>query len=72
MFRVANIAGVPNVVRVVRRAKNLVFSLIYALTKPSSTSQGEMLKYFGTWDDDDVKTMDEIIEERANFSHNRE
>jgi predicted DNA-binding antitoxin AbrB/MazE fold protein len=31
-----------------------------------------ILKYFGTWDDEDVKTINEIVEERANFSVNRD
>jgi hypothetical protein len=35
------------------------------------TKRQRILKHFGTWDDEDIKTIDEIIEERANFSLNR-
>jgi hypothetical protein len=31
-----------------------------------------ILKCFGTWDNDDIKTINEIVEERANFSMNRD
>jgi predicted DNA-binding antitoxin AbrB/MazE fold protein len=48
------------------------YEVVITFTKPINTSQEEILKYFGTWDDDDVKTMDKIIEERANFSLNRD
>ena len=27
-----------------------------------------ILKHFGTWDDEDIKIVNEIVEERANFS----
>jgi predicted DNA-binding antitoxin AbrB/MazE fold protein len=48
------------------------YEVIITFTKPINTTQEEILKYFNTWDDEDVKTMDEIIEERANFSLNRD
>jgi predicted DNA-binding antitoxin AbrB/MazE fold protein len=48
------------------------YEVIITFTKPINTSQEEILKYFNTWDDEDVKMMDEIIEERANFSLNRD
>jgi predicted DNA-binding antitoxin AbrB/MazE fold protein len=31
-----------------------------------------ILKHFGTWNNDDINTINEIIEERAHFSMNRE
>jgi len=31
-----------------------------------------ILKHFGTWDDEDVKIINEIVEERKNFSMNRD
>jgi hypothetical protein len=31
-----------------------------------------MLKHFGTWNDEDIETIDAIVKERANFSRNRE
>jgi predicted DNA-binding antitoxin AbrB/MazE fold protein len=48
------------------------YEVIITFTKPLNTSQEEILKYFNTWDDEDVKIMDEIVEERANFSLNRD
>lgn len=48
------------------------YEVVITFTKPINTSQEEILKYFGTWDDEDVKIIDEIIEERANFSLNRD
>ena len=32
----------------------------------------KMLDCFGIWDDEDVKIMKQIVEERANFSMNRD
>ena len=31
-----------------------------------------ILKRFGVWNDEDVKTINEIVEERINFSKNRD
>jgi hypothetical protein len=31
-----------------------------------------ILNHFGTWNDDDIKTINEIVEERINFSMNRD
>ena len=31
-----------------------------------------ILKHFGTWDDEDMKTINEIVEDRINFSMNRD
>jgi predicted DNA-binding antitoxin AbrB/MazE fold protein len=48
------------------------YEVVITFTNPIKTSQEEILKYFNTWDDEDVKVIDEIIEERANFSLNRD
>jgi predicted DNA-binding antitoxin AbrB/MazE fold protein len=48
------------------------YEVVITFTKPINTSQEEILKYFGTWDDEDVNIINEIIEERANFSLNRD
>ncbi|MDR1107745.1 MAG: antitoxin family protein [Spirochaetaceae bacterium] len=51
------------------------YEVIITFTKPintKSTKRQRLLKYFGSWDDEDVKIMDKIIEERANFSLNRD
>jgi hypothetical protein len=47
------------------------YEVIITFTKPVNGSQEEILNYFNTWDDDDVRIIDEIVEERANFSLNR-
>jgi len=31
-----------------------------------------ILKHFGTWDEKDMKTINEIVEDRTNFSMNRD
>jgi hypothetical protein len=31
-----------------------------------------LLKHFGTWDESDMKTINEIVEEHSNFSMNRD
>jgi hypothetical protein len=48
------------------------YEVIITFTKPINSSQEKILKYFNTWDDEDVKSINEIIEERANFSFERE
>jgi hypothetical protein len=48
------------------------YEVVITFTKSLNTSQEEILKYFNTWDDEDVKNMEEIIVERANFSLNRD
>jgi predicted DNA-binding antitoxin AbrB/MazE fold protein len=48
------------------------YEVVITFTKPLNTSQEEILKYFNTWDDDDIKNMEEIVAERANFSLNRD
>jgi predicted DNA-binding antitoxin AbrB/MazE fold protein len=51
------------------------YEVVITFTKPIDTKETKrqrILKHFGTWDDDDIKTINEIIEERANFSINRD
>jgi predicted DNA-binding antitoxin AbrB/MazE fold protein len=48
------------------------YEVVITFTKPLNTSQEDILKYFNTWDEEDVKIIDEIIEERKNFSLNRD
>jgi predicted DNA-binding antitoxin AbrB/MazE fold protein len=51
------------------------YEVVITFTKPinvKETKRQRILKHFGTWDDEDVKTINEIIEERANFSINRD
>jgi predicted DNA-binding antitoxin AbrB/MazE fold protein len=48
------------------------YEVVITFTNPIKTSQEDILKYFNTWDDEDVKVIDKIIEERANFSLNRD
>ena len=49
------------------------YEVTITFNKPMKTKEylrQIILKHFGTWDDDDVKVIQEIIEERANFSRN--
>jgi hypothetical protein len=50
------------------------YEVLITFTKPidtKNTKQQRLLKYFGSWNDEDVKTINEIVEERANFSMGR-
>ena len=50
------------------------YEVVITFTKPldkKDTKRQRILKHFGTWNDDDVKTINEIIKDRANFSKNR-
>jgi predicted DNA-binding antitoxin AbrB/MazE fold protein len=47
------------------------YEVIITFTKPIEKPQGEILRYFGTWDDEDVNCMSEIIKDRERFSLNR-
>jgi len=50
------------------------YEVVITFTKPIDTKdmrRRRILKHFGTWDDDDVKTVNEIIGERIDFSKNR-
>jgi len=51
------------------------YEVVITFTKPIDTKNSRrqrILKHFGTWDDEDVKTINEIVEERINFSKNRD
>jgi predicted DNA-binding antitoxin AbrB/MazE fold protein len=51
------------------------YEVVITFTKPidtKDTRRQRILKHFGTWNDEDVKTIEEIIEERINFSKNRD
>jgi len=51
------------------------YEVVITFTKPIDTKDTRcqrILKHFGTWDDEDVKTISEIVEERINFSKNRD
>ena len=51
------------------------YEVLITFTKPidtKSTKRKRILKHFGSWDDEDVKTINEIVEERANFSMGRD
>ena len=51
------------------------YEVTITFTKPidaKSAKRQRILKYFGTWDNEDVKTINEIVEERSNFSINRD
>jgi hypothetical protein len=51
------------------------YEVLITFTKPidtKSTKRQRMLKHFGAWDKKDVKTINEIVEERANFSQGRD
>jgi hypothetical protein len=51
------------------------YEVLITFTKPidaKSTRRQRILKHFGSWNDEDVKTINEIVEERANFSIGRD
>ena len=51
------------------------YEVTITFTKPIDTKSAKrqrMLKHFGKWDNEDVKTINEIVEERSNFSINRD
>ena len=50
------------------------YEVVITFTKPihsKESKQQKILKHFGTWDDKDIKNIQNIIDERANFSINR-
>jgi len=50
------------------------YEVVITFTKPineKDTKRQRILKHFGTWNDEDVNTINQIIEERANFSINK-
>jgi hypothetical protein len=51
------------------------YEVLITFTRPidtKSTKRERILRYFGSWDDEDVKTINEIVEERVNFSMGRD
>ncbi|MDR0584463.1 MAG: hypothetical protein LBG57_08970 [Treponema sp.] len=51
------------------------YEVLITFTKPIDTKsikRQRLLKHFGSWDDEDVKTINEIVEERINFSVGRD
>jgi len=51
------------------------YEVIITFTRQIDTKNSRrqrILKHFGTWNDEDVKMINEIVQERANFSINRE
>jgi predicted DNA-binding antitoxin AbrB/MazE fold protein len=51
------------------------YEVLITFTKPidtNSTKRQRILKHFGTWDDEDIKIINQIVEERINFSIGRE
>ena len=51
------------------------YEVVITFTKPigsKDTKRQRILSHFGTWDDEDVETINEIVKERANFSLNRD
>ena len=50
------------------------YEVIITFIKPidaKNTKRQRILKHFGTWDSEDIETINEIVEERSNFSMNR-
>jgi hypothetical protein len=50
------------------------YEVVITFTKPidaGETQRQRILKHFGTWNDEDIKDIDDIVKERANFSMNR-
>jgi hypothetical protein len=47
------------------------YEVIITFTKPVEKDQENILNFFGTWDDDDINCMKEIIKEREYFSLGR-
>jgi predicted DNA-binding antitoxin AbrB/MazE fold protein len=51
------------------------YEVLITFTKPidtKSTKRQRILKHFGTWNDEDIKTINQIVEERINFSMGRD
>ena len=47
------------------------YEVIITFTNPIGRNQDKILKYFNTWDENDVNIINEIINERENFSTGR-
>jgi predicted DNA-binding antitoxin AbrB/MazE fold protein len=51
------------------------YEVVITFTRPidtKDTKRQRILKHFGTWDDEDIKTIHQIVEERINFSKDRD
>jgi predicted DNA-binding antitoxin AbrB/MazE fold protein len=51
------------------------YEVVITFTRPIDTKASRrqrILKHFGTWNNEDVKTINEIVEERINFSKGRD
>ena len=51
------------------------YEVVITFTKSIDTKEKKrqrILKHFGTWDNEDIKIIDEIVQERAKFSLNRD
>ena len=54
---------------------NEKYEVVITFTKPintKDTKRQRILKHFGTWNDEDINAINQIIEERAKFSINRD
>jgi len=50
------------------------YEVIITFTKPVDAKDSKcqrILRHFGTWDDGDVETIRQVVEERSNFSASR-
>jgi predicted DNA-binding antitoxin AbrB/MazE fold protein len=47
------------------------YEVVITFTNPIKRNQENILKFFNTWDKEDVDCVEEIIRERENFSLNR-
>jgi len=50
------------------------YEVVITFTKPideKDTKRQRILKHFGTWDDEDTETINEIVRERPSFSADR-
>jgi len=47
------------------------YEVVITFTTPLENAQERILKYFGTWDEDDAKCIKEIMNERDTFSQGR-
>ena len=51
------------------------YEVVITFTKSIDTKEKKrqrILKHFGTWDNEDIKIIDEIVQDRAKFSLNRD
>jgi hypothetical protein len=51
---------------------NAKYEVIITFIKPINSSPENILKYFNTWNEDDVNVINEIVEQRGNFTLNRD